>query len=88
MLVTVVYTLRLFVVGGEHIASVGAHLCTSLKNITDIHLLHGPIVVAMATSTLVDITKHGSTWYIGMAHVPRHRFHIFQSELSLFTTTK
>ena len=24
------------------------------------------------------ITKHGSTWYIGMAHVPRHRFHTFE----------
>ena len=43
------------------------------------------------------ITKHGSTWYIGMAHVPRHRFHTFekshfhfhfQSEPSFVTTTK
>ena len=43
------------------------------------------------------ITKHGSTWYIGMAHVPHHRFHTFekshfhfqfQSEPSFFTTTK
>ena len=25
-----------------------------------------------------SITKHGSTWYIGMAHVPRHRFHTFE----------
>ena len=24
------------------------------------------------------ITKHGSTWYIGMAQVPRHRFHTFE----------
>ena len=44
-----------------------------------------------------NITKHGSTWYIGMAHVPRHRFHTFeksqyhfhfQSEPSFVTTTK
>ena len=30
------------------------------------------------TSLWHCITKHGSTWYIGMAQVPRHRFHTFE----------
>ena len=33
---------------------------------------------------LLSITKHGSTWYIGMAHVPRHRFHTFEKSHFLF----
>ena len=35
-------------------------------------------VALHGTPFVMCITKHGSTWYIGMAHVPRHRVHTFE----------
>ena len=58
---------------------------------------HGHVFCGVRGTSETTITKHGSTWYIGMAHVPRHRVHTFekshfhfqfQSAPSFVTTTK
>ena len=39
-------------------------------------------------SVMSVITKHGSTWYIGMAQVPCHRFHTFEKSQYRFQFMK
>ena len=81
---------------------VWSHGLLNFKFTSSTSCVHCGLTMCVDVSTVIagdvqsdSITKHGSTWYIGMAHVPRHRVHTFekshfhfhfQSEPSIFTT--